>query len=73
MGVEYEHYLIPEDNTYKPGPEDLSRLVDALLAGGFVVRPASDAFWRMTFDTYTPYHRSFRLICPIRGSRALVT
>jgi hypothetical protein len=49
MGVEYRHYLIPEDNTYKPGPEDLSHLVDALLAGSFVARAGSDTFRRMSF------------------------
>lgn len=36
MGVEYKHYLIPRDNTYRPEPEDLSRLINALFAAGFL-------------------------------------
>jgi len=52
MGVEYQHYLIPEDNTYKPGPEDLSRLVNALVDGGFVVRTGTDTFERDTINTF---------------------
>ena len=55
MGVEYAHDPIPEDNTYKPGPEDSSRLVNALLDGGFVARTDSDAFKKMAFETYTDY------------------
>src|SRR5947207_8518345 len=55
MGVEYEHYLIPEDNTYKPGPEELSSLVDALLGGGFMAKAGTDAFSRMTFGIDSTY------------------
>jgi hypothetical protein len=50
MGVEYEHYLIPEDNTYKPSPEDLSRLVGALLAGSFIAEGSTDTIREMTPD-----------------------
>lgn len=42
MGVEYTHYIIPEDNTYRPGPEVLTGLIDALLDGGFVFRSGKD-------------------------------
>jgi hypothetical protein len=63
MGVEYQHFLIPEDNTYKPGPEDLSRLVDALLAGGFVSRAGAEGFRRMTFHTYTHYQQVKKTGC----------
>jgi hypothetical protein len=52
MGMTYVHYLIAEDNTYKPGPEDLSRLVDALLDGGFVLRTATDTFNREIIKTF---------------------
>jgi hypothetical protein len=52
MGVKYVHYLIPEDNTYKPGSEDLSRLVDALIDGGFVVRTGTDTCKRETINTF---------------------
>jgi hypothetical protein len=55
MGVEYQHFLIPEDNTYKPSPEELSRLVGALLTGGFLRKAGTDDFRRMTFGTYTTY------------------
>ena len=58
MGVEYEHYLIPEDNIYKPSPEELSRLVDALLEGGFVSKAGTDAFSRMTFGTSRTYEHA---------------
>ena len=63
MGVEYQHFLIPEDNTYRPGPEELSRLIDALLDGGFVARAGTDAFRRMTFGTYTPYDNAKQTGC----------
>ena len=63
MGVEYRHYLIPEDNTYKPGPENLCRLVDALLAGGFVARAGTDAFRRMTFGGYSDYEHAEQTGC----------
>jgi hypothetical protein len=52
MGVEYEHYLIPEDNTYKPRPEDLSRLVNALLDGGYVFRTGTDTPKREVINTF---------------------
>ncbi|WP_165068437.1 hypothetical protein [Paludisphaera rhizosphaerae] len=44
MGVEYRHFLIAEDNTYRPGPEELARLVNALLEAGFVARGGSGDF-----------------------------
>ena len=49
MGVEYVHYLVPEDNTYRPGPEELSRLVRALLEGSFVAEAGSNVLRKMTF------------------------
>lgn len=52
MGVEYVHYLIPEDNTYKPRPDDLSRLVGALLDGGFVLRTGTDTFQKGIINTF---------------------
>jgi hypothetical protein len=51
MGVEYVHYLIPEDNTYKPSPADLNRLVDALIDGGIVLRTGTDTFKREIIST----------------------
>jgi hypothetical protein len=52
MGVEYQHYLIPEDNTYKASPEDMSRLVNALVDGGFVFHRGTDALERETINTF---------------------
>jgi hypothetical protein len=52
MGVEYVHYLIPEDNTFKPSPEDVSRLVNALVDGGFAFNTGTDAFERDTKNTF---------------------
>jgi hypothetical protein len=50
MGVEYVHYLIPEDNTHVPDPGNLSRLVDSLLDGDFVFRPGP--LKRETINTF---------------------
>jgi hypothetical protein len=50
MGVEYEHYLIPEDNTYKPSSEELIRLIDALLVVGFIAKGTTDNIRGMTPD-----------------------
>jgi hypothetical protein len=47
MGLEYAHYLIPEDNTFKPCPDDLSRLVIALLNGGYVADAGSSDFYQI--------------------------
>jgi hypothetical protein len=63
MGIEYQHYLIPEDNTYKPRPEELRRLVKALLDGGFVARADTDSFRKMTFGDYTNYEHAKRTGC----------
>ena len=60
MGVEYVHYLIPEDNTYKPSPDDLSRLVDALLDGSFVARTGTDTFKREIISTFGDPHETNR-------------
>jgi hypothetical protein len=38
MGVEYEHYLVPDDPTYKPDAHQISRLVNALHDGGYAFR-----------------------------------
>ncbi|WP_435016405.1 hypothetical protein TA3x_003971 [Tundrisphaera sp. TA3] len=57
MGVEYRHYLIPEDNTFRPGPEELCRLVDALIGGDFVAVPGSDRFARMSAKAYSSYNK----------------
>jgi hypothetical protein len=65
VGVTYTHYLIPEDNTYKPRPEELSRLVSALLDGGYVIDPGSQKFREMTFGTYTYYDHARQTGCLI--------
>ncbi|QDV36414.1 hypothetical protein [Tautonia plasticadhaerens] len=58
MGVEYVHYLIPEDNSFKPGTEDLIRLVDALLEGGFVAESRSDEYEKKSDDDFTYYEHT---------------
>jgi hypothetical protein len=55
VGVEYEHYLIPEDNAFKPQPQDLRRLVDALLDGGLVARNETEAFGKFTSGSFAFY------------------
>ncbi len=50
MGVEYQHFLIPEDNTYKPRPGEFCRLVEALAEGGFVSQFEADTIRGMTPD-----------------------
>ena len=52
MGVTYEHYLIPEDDTYRPGPEELARLVNALCEAGFAARAGAGDF-RSTASTFS--------------------
>jgi hypothetical protein len=63
MGVEYKHYLIPEHNTYKPRPEDLSRLVNALLDGGFVAEAGTGAFTKMSFTFLDQWGHAERTGC----------
>ena len=52
MGVEYVHYLISEDNTYKPRPDELSSLVDALVDSGFVFRTDVHNLKREIINTF---------------------
>lgn len=58
MGVEYMHYLIPDDNTDQPRPEELSRLIGSLLGGGFVNQAGTDAFRKTTFSFYSYYEHA---------------
>lgn len=53
MGVEYRHYLIPEDNTFSPDPEALCRLVNALLDGDFVPLSTADRFSKNSYEEAT--------------------
>ena len=36
MGVNYSHYIIPRDNTLRPGPEQIVALIKAWQAAGYV-------------------------------------
>ena len=36
MGVYYSHYLIPRDNTLRPGPQQIVALIKAWQAGGYL-------------------------------------
>lgn len=67
MGVEYKHYLIPEDNTYKPSPEELRRLIDSLLSDGFVARGSTDTIRKMEPDPDSADWDSRRVICYVRN------
>ncbi len=44
MGVEYRHYLIPEENDFRPGPVEAARLIAALVEARFVARTEADPF-----------------------------
>jgi hypothetical protein len=63
VGVEYQHYVIPEDNTFKPGPNDVSRLVNALLDGGFVVRTSTKKFKREAINTFGDFDPAVEMGC----------
>lgn len=39
MGVYYTHYLIPLDNSFRPEPERIAALIDALTGARFIPRP----------------------------------
>lgn len=70
MGVEYEHYLIPKDNTYKPRPVELCRLIDALLDGGFVAKGTTDTVREITPDPDPADWDTVRVRCYARlGNR----
>lgn len=47
MGVEYTHYLLPRDATYRPSAERLSRFAAALIAEGWLFAPGTPAFARL--------------------------
>jgi hypothetical protein len=49
MGVDYTYLLIPRDNTYRPDPEAVRRLVEAWRDNGFAVRPGSPQHRSMNF------------------------
>lgn len=49
MGVTYEHFLIPEDNTLRPGDEGISRLVVSLHRSGYLLGRGSEGLTRMPF------------------------
>jgi hypothetical protein len=54
MGVEYQHFLIPRDNTVRPTPDRIAALIEAWLAAGFIVRPGSEALAAMVFSAGSP-------------------
>jgi len=54
MGVEYEHYLVPEDPTFKPAAEPLSRLLNALYEGGYVNGSDARGLGGATFGLFSP-------------------
>jgi hypothetical protein len=58
MAVEYQHFLIPRDNTYKPSAQELSRLATALLDGGYVAASACGGLEKMVGGTPADFERS---------------
>ena len=48
MGVYYSHYLIPQDNTVRPHPDQIVSLIDARINNGFIIGRAE----RSTPDQY---------------------
>lgn len=59
MGVEYRHYLVPEDRTFAPDAEGLARLVEALRAHGWILTPAHPAFFaQFTAPEKLPPHEA---------------
>jgi len=53
MGIEYQRYLLPRDNTFRPSGEDVARLVEAWIANRYVPKSfreaeclAEHAYWR---------------------------
>lgn len=44
MGVEYRHYLVPEDRTFAPDAGGIARLVEALRARRWILTPEHPAF-----------------------------
>lgn len=67
MGVEYKLYLVPDDPTFKPGPESLNRLLAALYADHYVNATRVDKLDLSTFEFLSPeYYESRRAGCIAR-------
>jgi hypothetical protein len=50
MGVEYRRYLIPKPNSFKPSPEQVAALVEALRRDRWIVNPTEPNFGSMRFE-----------------------
>src|SRR5690242_16414777 len=44
MGVEYTHYLVPKQITYRPSAERVSRFAASLVANGWLFEPGTPRF-----------------------------
>ena len=53
MGVEYEHYLVPDDPTYKPDAEQISRLVNILHDNRYVIGSDAHDSAGKTFEEFS--------------------
>jgi hypothetical protein len=51
VGVEYRHYLIPRDNTFRPELAVVLKLVEAWREAGFVAKPGAAALATAQFGT----------------------
>src|SRR5688500_11293045 len=54
MGVQYEHFLIPRPNSFRPSAEVVIRLLDTLGKARWIRTPESRHFERMETDNMPP-------------------
>jgi hypothetical protein len=65
--VEYEHYLIPDDPTYKPDADRIGRLVNALLENRYVIASDARESAGKTFDRFSPeYYSAIETGCVVQ-------
>ena len=64
MGVYYSHYIIPRDNTVRPSPQQIIRLIEAWRMDGYVPKTASGENERVSprfkIDAWEGAHRAFK-------------
>lgn len=50
MGVEYQHFAIPRDNSFRPTAEQLAGLINRLDVERWICSPTNPTFPKMTFE-----------------------
>jgi hypothetical protein len=58
MGVEYEHYLVPDDPAYKPDASQISRLINALHDHRYVRASDASGLDAKTFEWLSPEYEA---------------